>query len=122
LATREPKLITTQGVELIDLAIASVRRNPRPIAGFCGDYPLVDPHPLSAEVLERLTFPSGKPLPPSLTRWLTFDASWLQRLGWFASLDPPMVTSRWSLQGCWTWRAETIWCGTPYASRTKSGS
>jgi hypothetical protein len=86
--------VTAQGIALIDLVIASARRNPRSIAGFCGDYPLVEPHPLEPTVIERLTFPSGKSLPPSLRRWLTFDASWLQSLGWFASLEPPVFTPR----------------------------
>jgi hypothetical protein len=94
MAKRKAKHITAQGVELIDLAIASVRRDPRPIAGFCGDYPLVEPCPLPAPVLERLNFPSGKPLPPSLKRWLAFDASWLQSLGWFSSLEEPTFTPR----------------------------
>jgi hypothetical protein len=94
MARRKREAVTAQGVELIDLAIASVRRNPRPIAGFCGDYPLVEPHPLPAEVIERLAFPSGKPLPPSLKRWLAFDASWLQGLGWFSSLDEPTFMPR----------------------------
>jgi hypothetical protein len=71
-----------------------VRHNPRPLAGFCGDYPLVAPRPLAPEVLVGLTFPSGKPLPLSLTRWLAFDASWLQSLGWFASLEPPVFAPR----------------------------
>jgi len=86
--------ITAQGVELVDLAIVSIRLDPRPIAGFCNDYPLVEPRPLPAPVLEGLTFPSGKPLPPSLKRWLAFDGSWLQSLGWFSSLDGPIFTPR----------------------------
>ena len=76
---------TEQGVALIDLVIERVRADPTAIAGFCGDRPLQRPEPLDAETLERLTFPSGRPLPPSLLRWLAFDASWLRELGWFAS-------------------------------------
>jgi hypothetical protein len=94
MANRKPKPIIAQGAEFIDLAIASVRLDPRPIAGFCNDYPLVELHPLPAEVLADLTFPSGKPLPPSLKRWLAFDDSWLQSLGWFSSLDDPVFTPR----------------------------
>ena len=94
MANRKPKRITAQGVELVDLVIASVRRDPRPLADFCGDYPLVEPRPLPAELLERLTFPSGKPLPPSLKRWLAFDASWLESLSWFSSLDDAIFTPR----------------------------
>jgi hypothetical protein len=94
MATRKRHRIIAQGVELIDLAIARVRRDPRSIAGFCGDYPLVEPRHLAPEVIAGLTFPSGKPLPPSLRRWLAFDASWLQGLGWFASLEPPVFAPR----------------------------
>jgi hypothetical protein len=94
MASRKRAAITAQGVELIDLAIASVRRNPRPIAGFCGDYPLVEPRPLAPEVIEGLTLPSGKPLPPSLKHWLAFDASWLAQFGWLSSLDEPHLTPR----------------------------
>jgi hypothetical protein len=47
MATSRPNRITVQGVALIDLAIASVRRNPRTIAGFCGDYSLVAHRPLA---------------------------------------------------------------------------
>ena len=88
------KHITAQGIELIDLVITRVREDPNSIAGYCGDRPLTEPRPLSAEALETLTFPSGKPLPPSLKRWLAFDASWLQELGWFSSLDEPVFTPR----------------------------
>jgi hypothetical protein len=73
-----------QGAALMEVVIERVRRNPRPIAGFCGDYPLTRPQPMPPETLASLTFPSGKPLPPSLRRWLAFDTSWLESLGWFA--------------------------------------
>lgn len=79
--------VTAQGVELIEIVIERVRADPMCIAGFCGDAPLITPQPLPAAALERLTFPGGKPLPPSLRRWLAFDASWLAGFGWFAA-DP----------------------------------
>ncbi|MGO8947812.1 MAG: hypothetical protein ACLQUY_09145, partial [Ktedonobacterales bacterium] len=63
--------------------IAVVSQDPTAIAGFCGDHPLQAPTPLPAELLATLTFPSGKPLPPSLKRWLAFDAGWLAEFGWF---------------------------------------
>ncbi|HEV8192040.1 MAG TPA: hypothetical protein VGP82_11235 [Ktedonobacterales bacterium] len=85
---------TAQGVELIDLVIARVREDANSIAGFCGDHPLTEARPLPSEALATLTFPSGKPLPPSLKCWLAFDASWLQDLGWFSSLDEPVFTPR----------------------------
>jgi hypothetical protein len=92
--TNDNTAITAQGVELVDLVIARVRADPRCIAGFCGDHPLEAPYPLSPAALNTLTFPSGQPLPPSLARWLAFDGSWLQSLGWFASLEPLMFTPR----------------------------
>lgn len=76
-----------QGVDLIEMVIARVKKDPVCISGFCGDRPLLDPQPIPADVLARLTFPSGRPLPPSLRRWLAFDASWLRGLGWFATDD-----------------------------------
>ena len=72
-----------QGVDLIEQVIAEVSRHPSAIAGFCGDHPLQAPAPLPAEILATLSFPSGRPLPPSLRRWLAFDASWLAGFGWF---------------------------------------
>jgi len=81
--------LTTQGADLIDLVIARVREDPHCISGFCGDHPLPHPQPLAPEVIAQLAFPSGKPLPPSLKRWLAFDAGWLERFGWFSSLEPP---------------------------------
>jgi hypothetical protein len=84
--------VQAQGVELIDLVIARAQADPTCISGFCGDRPLPDPKPLPPEVIARLTFPSGRPLPPSLARWLAFDASWLEDLGWFSSLDTSLET------------------------------
>ncbi len=86
--------VEAQGVELIDLVIERVRADPACISGFCGDRPLEEPRPMSADALERLTFPSGKPLPPSLKRWLAFDESWLQELGWFSSIEQGSFTPR----------------------------
>ncbi len=67
---RSASKITAQGVELIDLVIDRVRADPTSIAGFCGDRPLQAPEPLDAATLDQLAFPSGRPLPPSLQRWL----------------------------------------------------
>jgi hypothetical protein len=86
--------VQAQGVELIDLVIERVRADPKCISGFGGDRPLPDPKPLAPEVVARLTFPSGKPLPPSLARWLAFDAGWLADLGWFSSPEQPVFTPR----------------------------
>jgi hypothetical protein len=83
-----------QGVPLIEQVIERVRGDPLAIAGFCGDYPLEQPRPLAPALLETLTFPSGKPLSPSLKRWLAFDASWLESLGWFAPGQPGVFAPR----------------------------
>jgi hypothetical protein len=79
-----------QGVDLIDLVIERVKADPTCISGFCGDRPLPDPKPLAPEVIARLTFPSGRLLPPSLKRWLAFDASWLADLHWFSLPASPL--------------------------------
>jgi hypothetical protein len=97
-----------QGVDLIELVIAQAQASPRSVAGFCNDYPLVKPQPLAAEVLETLAFPNGKPLPPSLKRWLAFDTSWLTSLGWFASAQATVFTPR-SLDQIVTAEFEEIW-------------
>lgn len=90
--------VQAQGVELIDLVIERVKADPTCISGFCGDRPLPAPKPLAPEVVARMTFPSGRPLPPSLKRWLDFDAGWLADIGWFSSpgssLEPPVFTPR----------------------------
>jgi hypothetical protein len=92
-----------QGVELINQVIERVKADPDSIAGSNGkrplgwhrwEHPLGAPHPLPAEMIARLTFPSGKPLPPSLQRWLAFDANWLCNFGWFSSLQAPVFTPR----------------------------
>ena len=90
--------VQAQGVELIDLVIERVEADPSRISGFCGDRPLPDPKPLASEVIAQMTFPSGRPLPPSLKRWLAFDASWLADLDWFSlptsPSEPPIFTPR----------------------------
>jgi hypothetical protein len=40
------------------------------------------------------TFPSGRPLPPSLRRWLEFDTDLLARCGWLDAGDPGRFTPR----------------------------
>lgn len=83
-----------QGVALIDLVIACVREDPACISGFCGERPLHQPHPIPPDALDKLAFPGGKPLSPSLKRWLAFDASWLYDLGWFAAPGEFTLTPR----------------------------
>ena len=87
MARGKGKQVREQGVELIERVITRVIEQPSCISGFCGDRPLPNPHPVPADTLARLTFPSGRPLPSSLRRWLAFDASWLRGLGWFPEDD-----------------------------------
>ncbi len=47
--------------------------------GLFGEYH--HPRPLAAEGLARLRLPTGEDLPPDLTAWLQYDASWLPLLG-----------------------------------------
>lgn len=64
--------VAPRGVEAVELVIAAQQQ--RDVLG------LGEPQPLSAEALETLRLPNGKPLSPSMKRWLAFDASWLP---WF---------------------------------------
>lgn len=89
-----PSAGTIQGAALIDLVIAHVREDPACISGFCGERPLHQARPVPPDVLDVLTFPGGKPLSPGLRRWLSFDASWLRDLGWFAAHDDFTFTPR----------------------------
>jgi hypothetical protein len=106
--------VQAQGIELIDLVIERVKADPKCISGFCGDRPLPDPKPLAPEVVERLTFPSGRSLPPSLKRWLAFDASWLADLGWFSlptsPCESPVFTPR-SIDQIVTDEFDELWGG-----------
>jgi hypothetical protein len=65
----------TQGAALVELVIERIQANPQAFAAFSGDVPLIEPQPLPADILTRLTFPNGKPLPPRLRRWLSFDTA-----------------------------------------------
>jgi len=38
--------------------------------------------PMPPELLARAVFPSGRPVPPSVLRWLAFDTAMLRRYGW----------------------------------------
>ena len=76
----------SHGEALVAQVIDRVSGNPQLLSDHYHQHVLRRPKPLPATVLDTLTFPSGKPLPPSLRRWLAFDASWLAGLGWFDPL------------------------------------
>jgi ankyrin repeat protein len=78
----------TRGADLVDLVVEKVRAGASPLR-------IHDPRPLAREVIDRLAFADGAPLPPSLRRWLEFDASWLVRsIEMITSLDDPQLTDR----------------------------
>ncbi|MZE54905.1 hypothetical protein GTY86_27255 [Streptomyces sp. SID5770] len=74
------------GVPLTDRVIASVRADPgRPVLDYnawAGPWLAGAAEPLADGVLAEAVFPSGRPLPPSLRRWLAFDSGLLRRFGW----------------------------------------
>lgn len=61
-----------RGIALVDQVIEAVRAKR-------ADFEVFEPRPIDPAVLATATFPNGSPLPPSLKRWLAFDASWLIR-------------------------------------------
>lgn len=79
-----------QGIALIELVIERVRANPDCLSDSYHRFSLSKPEPLPAGILATLTFPDGRPLSPSLRRWLAFDYTWLARLGWFTSSTQPI--------------------------------
>ncbi|MER7705783.1 hypothetical protein ABTX81_23175 [Kitasatospora sp. NPDC097605] len=74
------------GVALTERAVAAVAADPhRPILEYgpwAGPWLTGAPEPLPDGLLAGAVFPSGRPLPPSLRRWLAFDAGLLRRFGW----------------------------------------
>ncbi|SES42407.1 hypothetical protein SAMN04487818_113133 [Actinokineospora terrae] len=80
--------VTTRdhGVELVGRVLDAVRVDPgRSMYDYLPVPWVTDgtPRPMPADALARLTFPSGRPLPPSLRAWLAHDTSLLERHGWF---------------------------------------
>jgi hypothetical protein len=70
---------SVQGVALIEAVINKIQKEG--LKQF-GGYSFDTPKPLSSEQIDSLTFPGGKPLSPCIKRWLRFDASWFEALGW----------------------------------------
>jgi hypothetical protein len=86
------------GVALVEQVIARVSAelgrlvlDYEPHAGTWLDGP---PAPVPAEVLATLRLPNGRPLSPSLRRWLAFDTNLLARFGWFAPDGSHRLTPR----------------------------
>ncbi|MET8506322.1 hypothetical protein ABZV60_16920 [Streptomyces sp. NPDC004787] len=75
------------GVRLIDQVIERVTRHGW---GTTDAPPLISPVPVAPELIAQLRI-GGKPLPPSLQRWLAFDGSWLAELGWFENARNPRL-------------------------------
>jgi hypothetical protein len=93
------------GAALVERVIAAVGADPRrPVLnhnlGFAfppqGAGPWVhgELNPMPEELLAAAEFPSGRPLSPSLRRWLAFDTSLLRHFGW---LDAGYGFTPWTL-------------------------
>lgn len=66
-----------RGVELVDSVIAALQAED---GGLLPGMPVETPEGLAPEAIAALTLPDGKPLPPSLARFLAYDASYLDVL------------------------------------------
>ncbi|SDT82872.1 hypothetical protein SAMN05216371_7679 [Streptomyces sp. TLI_053] len=79
------------GIALVERVITSVEADPhRPIldySAWAGPWLTGEPRPLPAGPAAGAVFPSGRPLPPSLRRWLAFDTGLLRRFGWLDEDD-----------------------------------
>ncbi|MFF9896559.1 hypothetical protein [Streptomyces longispororuber] len=75
------------GFALTERVIASVEADPsRPVVAstpWAGPWVSGAPAPLPADASAAAVLPSGRPLPPSLRRWLAYDSGLLRRFGWF---------------------------------------
>jgi hypothetical protein len=72
-------ILSTQ--QLVQRVIDDFQLHPEKLGG--------TPTPIAANKLDTLTFPDGKPLPPSLKQWLAFDAA---SLGLFSDLANLVIT------------------------------
>ncbi|WP_431676944.1 hypothetical protein [Kitasatospora sp. KL5] len=80
------------GAALIERVIAKVREDGWEAA----DMPDLDeePVPLAPEAIDALRLPGGRPLPPSLRRWLAFDSRLPVDLGWYEEPSAPVLAGR----------------------------
>jgi hypothetical protein len=74
-AAKKPTTTLARGLELVEQVIASIDGDGGVLGG-CGipDHPAT---PLPADQLAALVLPNNRPLPPSLARFLAYDASYL---------------------------------------------
>ncbi len=79
------------GEALVERVVAAVRRD-----GWqsCDEPMPADPVPLPPELIDALRLPGGRPLPPSLRRWLAYDSAWLSALGWYPDPAAPALDGR----------------------------
>ncbi|MBH0779889.1 hypothetical protein [Nocardia bovistercoris] len=75
------------GIPLTARVIEVVRRDPTASALDYWNVPWGGerPFPVAPEALAGMTFPSGRPLSPSLRTWLAYDTDLLRRHGWFTA-------------------------------------
>ena len=66
-----------RGVELVESVIAALEAEE---GGLLPGMPTAEPEGLAPEAIAALALPDGKPLPPSLARFLAYDASYLDVL------------------------------------------
>jgi hypothetical protein len=87
-------IVNEQGVSWIERVIAHVQAHPESLSQPNIPFSLLQPQPLPEVIIEQLRFPHDLHLPPTLKRWLAFDASWLRHAGWFDSLSAPRLHGR----------------------------
>jgi hypothetical protein len=72
------------GADLVDLAIAAMRADPRRLVVGGKPWLTTRARPMAADAVAG-ELPSGRALPPSVRRWLEFDTTLLTRWGWLTS-------------------------------------
>lgn len=86
------------GAGLVERVIAALYARPRLLLDYAPllDEPLLSgpPQPMPTRVLDAVALPSGRPMPPSVRRWLEFDTAMLAKSGWLASSRASRLTPR----------------------------